>query len=143
MAHKKAGGSTSLGRDSASKRLGVKLSDGQWAKTGSIIIRQRGTKYYPGTNVKRANDDSLFSLVNGFVKFTTKKVKRFDGSLKSRKIVSVLLATKNRPAPDPKILATKTPVRKNSSLRTSFRKTRTKNRLTAKKIKLAKTKSNS
>ena len=52
MAHKKAAGSTSLGRESESKRLGVKLTDGEWAKIGAIIIRQRGTKYHPGLNCK-------------------------------------------------------------------------------------------
>mgnify|MGYP000966105142 CR=1 FL=1 len=90
MAHKKAAGSTSLGRDSESKRLGVKLSDGQSAKAGNIIIRQRGTKYHPGENVRRGNDDTLFSVVDGKVKFSTKKLKKFDGNLKTTKIVSVI-----------------------------------------------------
>jgi large subunit ribosomal protein L27 len=74
MAHKKAGGSTALGRDSESKRLGVKLSDGQIAKAGNIIIRQRGTKYHPGENVRRGNDDTLFAVADGKVKFSTKKI---------------------------------------------------------------------
>jgi len=90
MAHKKAGGSTALGRDSQSKRLGVKLSDGQHAKPGAIIIRQRGTKYHAGTDVLRGNDDTLYSAKHGFVKFTTKKLIKFDGSLKETKIVNVL-----------------------------------------------------
>lgn len=90
MAHKKAGGSTSLGRESESKRLGVKLTDGQWAKAGAIIIRQRGTKYHPGLNVKRGGDDTLFALKGGFVKFTTKKLRKFNNSLKSCKIVNVM-----------------------------------------------------
>ncbi len=90
MAHKKAAGSTSLGRESESKRLGVKLTDGQWAKEGSIIIRQRGTKYHPGLNVKKGTDDTLFSLIGGFVKFTTKKLKKFDNTLKTTKIVNVI-----------------------------------------------------
>jgi large subunit ribosomal protein L27 len=90
MAHKKAAGSTSLGRESESKRLGVKLSDGQWAKTGAIIIRQRGTKYHPGLNVKRGGDDTLFAVQSGFVRFTTKRLKKFNNSLKATKIVSVL-----------------------------------------------------
>lgn len=90
MAHKKAGGSSSLGRDSKSKRLGVKLSDGQYAKTGAIIIRQRGTKYHPGKNVKIGKDDTLFSAVNGFVKFTTKKLRKFNSKLISSKIVNVI-----------------------------------------------------
>jgi len=90
MAHKKAGGSTALGRDSAGKRLGVKLTDGQFAKAGAIIIRQRGTKYHPGKNVKRGNDDTLFAKVAGMVKFTTKKLRKFNNQLKNTKIVSVL-----------------------------------------------------
>ena len=75
MAHKKAGGSTALGRDSQSQRLGVKLYDGEYAKAGSIIIRQRGTKYRPGKNVKVGKDDTLFALTAGLVKFSTKKIK--------------------------------------------------------------------
>lgn len=90
MAHKKAAGSTSLGRDSASKRLGVKISDGQDIKTGMIIIRQRGTKYRVGKNVKRGGDDTLFALKNGIVKFNTKAFTRFDGSVKKFKVVSVV-----------------------------------------------------
>lgn len=89
MAHKKAGGTTRLGRDSESKRLGVKLSDGQLAKAGAIIIRQRGTRYRPGANVKKGKDDTLFSQVNGKVEFATKKLKRFNGKLKDAKIVNV------------------------------------------------------
>ena len=89
MAHTKAAGSTSLGRDSESKRLGVKLSDGQVAKAGNIIIRQRGTKYHPGENVRRGNDDTLFAVADGKVKFSTKKLKKFNGQLKSTKFVSV------------------------------------------------------
>jgi large subunit ribosomal protein L27 len=90
MAHKKAGGSTTLGRDSASKRLGVKLQDGEFAQPGAILIRQRGTKYTPGKNVRRGKDDTLYSAVEGFVKFSTKKVAKFTGHLKAAKIVSVV-----------------------------------------------------
>lgn len=90
MAHKKAGGSTGLGRDSKSKRLGVKLQDGQIAKAGAILIRQRGTKYHPGLNVKKGKDDTLFSTITGIVKFTTKKLKKFNNQLKSSKIVNVI-----------------------------------------------------
>ncbi|HNW55577.1 MAG TPA: 50S ribosomal protein L27 [bacterium] len=89
MAHKKAGGSTALGRDSQSKRLGVKLQDGQIAKAGAIIVRQRGTKYRAGTNVSVGNDDTLFATSEGKVKFRTKKIRRFDNQLKSTKIVDV------------------------------------------------------
>lgn len=94
MAHKKAAGSTSLGRESESKRLGVKLSDGEWAKIGAIIIRQRGTKYHPGLNVKKGKDDTLFAVKNGFVNFSTKKLRKFDNSLKDGTIVSVLPTAK-------------------------------------------------
>ncbi len=90
MAHKKAGGSTSLGRDSKSKRLGVKLSDGQYAKAGAIIIRQRGTQYHPGKNVQKGKDDTLFATAPGFVKFATKKLKKFNNRLKDSKIVNVV-----------------------------------------------------
>ncbi len=90
MAHKKAGGSTALGRDSQSKRLGVKLHDGEYAKAGSIIIRQRGTKYRPGKNVKKGKDDSLFSVISGFVKFASKKIRKYDNRLEAVKIVNVI-----------------------------------------------------
>ena len=69
FAHKKGGGSTKNGRDSHSKRLGAKLSDGQFATAGSIIYRQRGTKIHPGTNVKKGGDDTLFCLIDGVVKY--------------------------------------------------------------------------
>jgi large subunit ribosomal protein L27 len=90
MAHKKAGGSTALGRDSQAKRLGVKIQDGQIIKPGMIIIRQRGTKYKPGLNVRRGKDDTLFAGIAGKVKFATKKMKSFDGKMKWRKVVSVV-----------------------------------------------------
>jgi large subunit ribosomal protein L27 len=69
MAHKKSGGSAKNGRDSSSKRLGVKRYGGQTVTAGSILIRQRGTRFVPGQNVKRAGDDSLFALVDGVVSF--------------------------------------------------------------------------
>jgi large subunit ribosomal protein L27 len=90
MAHRKAGGSTQLGRDSISKRLGVKLFGGQIVKTGNIIIRQRGTKFHPGTNVKRGEDDTLFAMKDGVVKFTFKKVRDFTGKLARRRFVNVI-----------------------------------------------------
>ena len=68
MAHKKAGGSTRNGRDSESKRLGVKLFGGQAAKAGNILVRQRGTKFHPGTNVGLGRDHTLFALADGKVK---------------------------------------------------------------------------
>lgn len=72
MAHKKGGGSTRNGRDSESKRLGVKIYGGQAINAGSIIVRQRGTQFHPGTNVGIGKDHTLFSLVDGTVKFTIK-----------------------------------------------------------------------
>lgn len=90
MAHKKAGGSTSLGRDSVSKRLGIKKFDGQIVKAGMILVRQRGTKVRPGQNVKKGKDDTLYAQNPGTVKFNTKKVRRFDNSLKLAKFVSVI-----------------------------------------------------
>ena len=89
MAHRKAGGSTSLGRDSAAKRLGVKVFAGQTVKKGNILVRQRGTKIYPGKNVGRGEDDSLFSMENGVVEFAERKVKRFDGKIKKRNYIKV------------------------------------------------------
>jgi large subunit ribosomal protein L27 len=69
MAHKKGQGSVRNGRDSNSQRLGVKAFGGEFVTAGSIIIRQRGTRYHPGKNVKRAKDDSLFALIEGTVMF--------------------------------------------------------------------------
>ena len=90
MAHKKAGGSTALGRDSISKRLGVKLYDGQPVQPGMILVRQRGTKIRPGKNVKIGKDDTLYAQVAGKVKFSEKQIKRFTGKLKSQKFVNVV-----------------------------------------------------
>ncbi|MBQ1270185.1 MAG: 50S ribosomal protein L27 [Clostridia bacterium] len=69
MAHKKGGGSTKNGRDSKAKRLGAKRGDGQFVLAGNILVRQRGTKIHPGTNVSRGSDDTLFALVDGNVRF--------------------------------------------------------------------------
>jgi large subunit ribosomal protein L27 len=69
MAHKKGQGSTRNGRDSQAQRLGVKVGAGQFVTAGSILVRQRGTKWHPAKNVRRGNDDSLFSLVDGIVSF--------------------------------------------------------------------------
>ena len=89
MAHRKAGGSTQLGRDSISKRLGVKKFGGEKVQAGNIIIRQRGTKFRAGNNVKRGSDDTLFALADGVVKFTSKKIRRFTGKLQRAQFVSV------------------------------------------------------
>jgi len=69
FAHKKGGGSTSNGRDSAGRRLGAKVADGQFAKAGSIIYRQRGTRIYPGVNVGMGNDHTLYAKIDGVVKY--------------------------------------------------------------------------
>ena len=69
FAHKKGQGSTKNGRDSIAKRLGAKAADGEYVSGGSILYRQRGTKIFPGTNVRRGNDDTLYSTVDGIVKF--------------------------------------------------------------------------
>lgn len=90
MAHTKAGGSTKLGRDSAGKRLGVKVNDKEPIKVGEIIIRQRGTHYLPGKNVARGTDDTLYALKNGIVRFISGKKTRFDGKRRLIKIVNVV-----------------------------------------------------
>lgn len=89
MAHKKAGGSTSLGRDSQSKRLGVKIFGGAQAKAGSILVRQRGTKWYPGKNVGRGGDDTLFAKTGGTVRFQKRAKVTFTGNKKRITIVHV------------------------------------------------------
>jgi large subunit ribosomal protein L27 len=85
MAHKKAGGSSRNGRDSAGRRLGLKLSGGQSCLAGNILARQRGTKWHAGRNVGLAKDHTLFALIDGKVQFATKA--------KGRKIVSVVPMT--------------------------------------------------
>ena len=90
MAHTKSGGSTSLGRDSQSKRLGVKIPGGKKATAGQIILRQRGTKFRPGKNVRRGEDDTLYAAFGGTVNFNQRKVKTYDGRLKNVKFVSIV-----------------------------------------------------
>lgn len=84
MAHKKSGGSAKNGRESHSKRLGVKRHDGQFVNAGSILIRQRGTPFNPGKNVGRGSDDTLFALATGKVLFETRG--------KNKKFVSIIPA---------------------------------------------------
>src|SRR3989442_718419 len=84
MAHKKGVGSSRNGRDSGPKYLGVKRFAGEFVTAGTIIVRQRGTKFHPGTNVRRASDDSLFTVVDGQVKFEHKNKKRFRVSVHRR-----------------------------------------------------------
>jgi large subunit ribosomal protein L27 len=86
MAHKKAGGSTRNGRDSESNRLGVKKYGGEYVNAGSIIVRQRGTKIHPGTNVGCGKDHTLFAKADGYVKF-------INGGPRNRKFATVEPAT--------------------------------------------------
>ena len=89
MAHRKQGGSAQNLRDSNPKMLGVKLFGGQFAKKGDIVIRQRGTKWHPGKNIGVGKDFTLFAMKDGLVRFSTKKLVRFTGKLRSKVIVNI------------------------------------------------------
>jgi len=89
MAHTKAKGTSKLGRDSRSKRLGVKIFSGQVVSPGEIIVRQRGSKYYSGEGVLRGNDDTIYAKKEGKVVFSNKKIRRFSGRLDKKVLVSV------------------------------------------------------
>jgi large subunit ribosomal protein L27 len=89
MAKTKATGATKLGRRSQAKYLGVKLYEGQAARIGMVIIRQRGTHFIAGKDVKMGGDNTLYAMKDGFVKFQTKKKMAFDGSKKEKKIVRI------------------------------------------------------
>ena len=89
MSKTKQGGSSRLGRDSAAQRLGIKAYDGEKVKIGMIIVRQRGSRYLTGKNVKRGSDDTIYAMKDGTVKFSSKTKKLYDGSLKSSKVVNV------------------------------------------------------
>lgn len=80
MAHKKAGGSSALGRDSHGARLGIKKGDGSPVRPGQILVRQRGTPFHAGANVARGKDDTLFALAAGVVKFVKRKRPNFHGT---------------------------------------------------------------
>lgn len=90
MAHTAAAGSSKNNRDSRPKYLGVKLSHGQRARTGSILVRQRGTSVLPGSQVGMGKDHTLFALKDGIVTFSSVRKVRFDGQMKRRKMVSVV-----------------------------------------------------
>ena len=90
MSHKKAAGSTRNGRDSRSKRLGVKLFGGQTVFAGNILVRQKGSKFFAGENVSTGNDFTLFATCDGVVKFTEKARKRFDGRVYRSRYVNVV-----------------------------------------------------
>ena len=89
MAKTKAAGATKLGRDSQPKYLGIKLYGGQKAKIGQILVRQRGTKFLPGKNVKQGGDDTLYALKEGVVRFSTKRKEGFNNKQRIAKIVEV------------------------------------------------------
>lgn len=89
MSHKKAAGSTKNGRDSVAKRLGVKAFGGEVVKAGSIIVRQRGTKFFPGINADMGKDHTIFALTDGEVYFTEKALKKFDGRIFKDKFVNI------------------------------------------------------
>lgn len=95
MAHKKAGGSSRNGRDSQSKRLGVKAAGGSYVRAGNIIIRQKGSNFFAGSNVSTGNDYTLFSLIDGTVEFVERRRTRFDGQKHVRKFVNVLALAAN------------------------------------------------
>jgi large subunit ribosomal protein L27 len=90
MAHTKAGGSTALGRDSVSKRLGVKKYSGEKVIPGNIIVRQHGSKIRAGEGTEMGKDGTIFATMSGVVKFLSKKITRYTGKLKATKIVSVV-----------------------------------------------------
>ena len=90
MAHKKAGGSSRNGRDSAGRRLGVKKFGGEAVLAGNIIVRQRGTRWYPGTNVGIGKDHTLFALKDGKVEFGTKRKTSFNNDIVRKKIARVI-----------------------------------------------------
>jgi large subunit ribosomal protein L27 len=90
MAHVKGVGTTSLGRDSQGQRLGIKLYGGQLAKSGSIIVRQRGTKYRPGKNTMMGKDYTIFAIASGMVKFSRKKVRKFNNSIAEANFINVI-----------------------------------------------------
>ena len=90
MAHKKSAGTTKNGRDSNPKYLGVKMTDGDKAQAGSVIIRQRGTDVLAGKNVSMGKDHTLFAMISGTVKFATKRKTHFDNKSIVKKVVSVV-----------------------------------------------------
>jgi large subunit ribosomal protein L27 len=94
MAHTKAGGSTKLGRDSRSKYLGIKKTAGQSIKAGELILKQRGSHYYPGKNVKRGGDDTLYAAVSGKVTYSDKTKINYDGHRKKIKVANVVVDAK-------------------------------------------------
>ncbi|MBI4128852.1 MAG: 50S ribosomal protein L27 [Parcubacteria group bacterium] len=89
MAKTKAAGSTRLGRESAAQRLGVKLFAGEIARPGSIIVRQRGTKFFPGHNTRIGSDDTIYAVKSGVVAFRDVRKRRFDGRIRHAQRVEI------------------------------------------------------
>lgn len=92
MAHKKAAGSTKNGRDSQAKRLGVKIFGGQVVKAGNIIVRQRGTTFFPGENTSMGKDHTIYALADGTVAFVEKQLTKYNGQVHKDKFVQVVKA---------------------------------------------------
>ena len=90
MAHTKSGGTTRLGRDSGPQYLGVKKHDGERVKPGNILVRQRGSSFFPGINVRQGKDYTLYAVAEGAVKFLERRKTRFDGKIRRAKVVNVL-----------------------------------------------------
>ncbi len=90
MAHTKQKGSSKNGRESASKRLGVKLFGGQKVNSGNVIIRQRGSKYLAGLGVRTGGDDTIYAVREGKIQFKTKRITKFDGSKRTVNVVNVI-----------------------------------------------------
>lgn len=91
MAKTKATGVSGLGRKSQPKYLGIKINDNESVRAGMVIVRQRGTKFLPGKNVRIGGDDTLYAGKPGLVKFSTKRTRRFDGSQRLAKVVSIIV----------------------------------------------------
>ena len=90
MAHTKSTGSTRLGRDSRGRRLGIKRTEEQEVQTGNVLIRQRGTKWLPGHNTKLGKDDTIFSLINGIVKFSQVRKRNLSGKIRRVAQINVI-----------------------------------------------------
>jgi large subunit ribosomal protein L27 len=102
MAHTKAGGSTKLGRDSASQRLGVKRFGSEMVRPGNIVVRQRGMLFRAGEGVRSGKDDTLFATAAGLVTFSSRKVKLFTGKIRQRRYVSVVQTSVTPPETESK-----------------------------------------
>ena len=92
MAHTKSSGAAKNARDSQPKYLGIKKYAGEKVKSGSIVVRQRGSKFLPGIGIRRGGDDTLYAIAEGTIQFTTKRHTKFDGSLQYKKVVNVMPA---------------------------------------------------